>query len=238
MKSTKLYLASFFAAVCVLSTTASAAPLNYTRLIQGNLFQGAQLAGSYLYEIVYNADTTKLEWVDDPATGTQYAPRSAHVGEYYVNYRLLGLDGAQLVKVERAPITQFTLVNNFEVNFGNPQDVFSIRASGSDGVFTLSFTDLSAQSLQAETLSELGAILEGQREDIFLPRNGSSYFPSRVNSNFAGFDASVSSVGMPVAFMPTPDTLPLALLALGGLLWTSRRIRMTSNCRPSAQAQV
>ncbi len=237
MKSSKPTLTFLLAAACAWSTTAFAAPASYTRLIQGNLFQGAQLAGSYVYEVGYNADITKLEWVIDPAAGTQYAPRSAHENEYWVNYRLLGLDGA-LIVLRRARVTQFTLINNFEVNFSNPKDVFSIRASGPDGDFDMTFTDESADSLQGETSAELEAILVGQREDVFLPRNGSAYFPSTANPGFAGFDASVRSVGAPVAFIPTPNTLPLALLALGGLLWASGRIGMPSIRHPSEPSKA
>ncbi len=216
----------------LISLDVNAIPVDFTRKIQGDIFESGQKTGSYEYLFSYNTTPSNLKVtpdIIDPDYIVTYSPFPAYQDKYQLDL-FLYLDANSSApgnwSVQDASITSFIVANDFEFQFSNPDDELVIIAqaeiAGTLQNITMSFKSDDHNALSSISLDD---ILTGQSEGIFTPSNGFGLFPGGIAETTGFFYANVNSVGPMIVKVETPATWPLIAVGISGLyaFWRRRK---------------
>ena len=229
MKSHTFVSSVFAVALISIACNVGATQFDFNRKIQGDIFEGGQKTGAYEYLFNYNTNPIHMQATPDPIDPNDlvtYTPWPAFQDQFQLDVFLSLSNSSSTPGNYHAAglITSFTIWNDFEFNFSNPDDKFLITAQTEiNNVLhdiTLGFTSDNSGVLSSVSLND---ILMGQSEGIFTPSNGYAYFPGAITRATSAFFADVNSVGPIFVNAPSPATLPLVVIGLSGLYAISRR---------------
>ncbi|MDP3612342.1 MAG: hypothetical protein Q8R98_10855, partial [Rubrivivax sp.] len=170
---------------------------------------------------------SQLRQADGLAFRVTYRPWPAFQSEFQADVDLaLGSGSATPgnLGVRGLDIVSFTVWNDFEFSFSNPDDQLMILARGEIAGVKQDVT-MTFRSVDIAALSGTGLVdeLNGPSPGLFAPINGAAVFPRAIAFGTGAFFTTVKSVSDPIARVPVPGTAALAPLGLGLLGESAQR---------------
>lgn len=214
------------ATIGLAAAQASAAVVDWSRTIQGDVLQGAGVhVGEYTATFVYNTNPIDLKRLPNTPGMAVYQPWPLYADKFFINLSVTLFNDVVFVPDPNGvkalkgtytsfnrPVTEMQVVNDFEFNAFNPDDAF--RIIGSD--FSFAFRSDDASVLSSDSIQD---ILTGLSDGIFRAGNGLGV----LSASYAGvpgygLNIDVNSVGPLVPNLASaPATLPLMLAGLAAL---------------------